>query len=229
MSDFAIRNTGVIAQKWSQEITGMKPPILFGSKTTNQESVAKSKDAFKQFFGHNLSSLSGFVPSQQMLNFEAVAAAKLNQIINATFDKVQADGHGSFKKSEVHTALKAANTEAQAAIKELSRLYYGKTAMDWDKQVEAASKFPAGGKEKVSADAYGQANADVMHYVTAKAEDMGALVPPAKQEEFARTIRDIRSDAKRSFGEAQAECLAQGGKMPATKFQETVRKIGRAS
>lgn len=225
MSDFAIRNTGSIAQNWSKEISGMKPPTLFGTKTTSQESVAQSKEAFKQFCGHNMSSLSKFVPSQQMSSFQAVATAKFDKIISAAFDKVHAKADGSFKKSEVHAALKAANTEAQAAIKELGKSYYGKTAMDWDKQVEGASQFPKGDKVKVSADAYGQAKVDVSRFVSAKADDMRALVPPAKREEFAKAIHDIRTEACRTMDAAQAECHKQGGKLPASSFQATVRQV----
>ncbi|SEK06283.1 MULTISPECIES: patatin-like phospholipase family protein [unclassified Variovorax] len=228
MSDFAIRNTGSIAQTWSKEMSGMKPPIIFGARTTTQQSVAQSKDAFKSYCEHNLSSLSKFVPAREMASFQGAAAAKFDKIVNATFDKVQAGTDGSFRKSEVHAALKTANTEAQAAIKELAQSFYGKTAMDWDKQVESASTFPKGDKVKVSSEAYGDAHRDFSRYVTARTDDMRALVPGAKLAQFEADIQEIRKQARETLRDAQAECRAQGGKMPASQFQATVREVHTA-
>ncbi|WP_298213485.1 patatin-like phospholipase family protein [Acidovorax sp.] len=229
MSDFAIRSTGPIAQAWAKEISDAKPSLLSRSKTTLQEGIAQSKQAFKNYCEHNLAALSHFVPTQKMEQFKALAAAKFDRIVNATFDRVHARDDGTISKSDAHKALKDANKGATAAIKELSQRFYGKTTMDWDAQVDAASQLPKGDKEKVTPDAYGQAHQDLSRYLTAKCDDMRRDVPGPKRAEFDQAVRGIRQEAREALRDAQENCRAQGGKLPASQFQQTVRELHTAT
>lgn len=229
MSDFAIRTTGPVAQAWAKEISDAKPSLLSRSKTTLQEGLAQSKQAFKNYCEHNLAALSHFVPTQKMEEFKALAAAKFDRIVNATFDRVHAQGDGTIRQSDAHRALKDANKGATAAIKELGQRFYGKTTVDWEAQVAAASQFPKGDKEKVTAEAYGQAHQDLSRYLTAKCDDMRRDVPGPKRAEFDQAVRGIRQEAREALRDVQEHCRKQGGQLPAMQFQETVRELHTAT
>ncbi|RXV65334.1 hypothetical protein D1006_35140 [Burkholderia stabilis] len=224
-SEFSIRSTGQAAQAWAQEISGMRPPVLFGSQTTSGQIVAQAKEQFKRYFDANMAELTPFVPHQKQSEFKEIAAARFEKIVQASFDQVHSRDNGTIRKSDAHRAVRAANAAAKSTCRELGLLFYGKTTVDWERQVEAASRFSKDNKTQVTQQAYGDAHQALSRYLAAQFENMRRQVPGAKQAAFDQTTKALRTEARTALRNAQEICAINGGKIPASQFQTMIRVL----
>jgi predicted acylesterase/phospholipase RssA len=225
MNDFVIRNTGAVAKAWTTAVSDMKPPSLFGSKTTSTESVDQAKGAFKKYFDANVGALKSFVPAKQMEAFQAAASKQFASICERSLDTVKARDDGTIRKSDAHTAMKAANKEAAAAMKELGAKFFGKTTEQWQGEVDKASVLPGKTGGKVTTETYSTANQSLSRFLTAKFDDMRRDVPPEKRAEFDKQAESIRLQAKMTLGHGQAAVRDAGGKGSVSDYQATVRQL----